>query len=235
MTNQEILTTLSDDYEYYNGLGRRYISNSDIGTLIRNPKMYGIQSETTSEMLKGSYFHTLALEPHKAKSFVIIDASTRATNIYKDALKEHGESLLLLRSEANEIESMVYALRNNRVLSKLVWDSGNQYEVPFIGKIFGLDFKCKCDIYRLNEKVYDLKTSSSIDEFKYSAIKYNYDSQAWIYQQLTGCELEFIVIEKGTNRLGHFIPTDEFLMKGEQKVLRALETNISHNNYYSNV
>lgn len=230
MNNTDTILKLKEDQHYYGEFGRQFLSNSDIGTLISNPKKFGVPSEKTVEMLKGSYFHTLALEPHKAKNLITVDASTRTTNIYKNALAETGEDILLLSHEVEDIKFMVAALKANKDLSSLVYSSINQYEMPFIGEIFGVPFKCKVDIHRLSEKNYDLKTTSSIDEFKWSAKKYNYDSQAWIYRELTGYELEFIVIEKGTNRLGHFIPTDEFYQSGQNKVELALS---NYNRFFS--
>lgn len=223
MNQSEILEKLTNDSEYYAGIGKQFLSNSDVGTLIRNPKAFGKQSEKTPEMLKGSYFHTSCLEPHKLNGFQIVKSSTRSTNIYKDAISNSMEDVLLLDHEVVEIEHMVNALRRNKDLLKLIWKTGNQFEKPFIGEIDGLPFKCKVDIYDEGNKCYDLKTTSSIDEFRYSAKKYNYDSQAWIYYQLTGLTMDFIVVEKGTNRLGLFKPTEEFYLAGELKVNRAIE------------
>lgn len=230
MNKTDILLKLNNDEDYYGEFGRQFLSNSDIGTLIRNPKKFGVPSEKTVQMLQGSYFHVMALEPHKRDEFIKVQCSTRTTNIYKDALAGYNEDVLLLHSEALEIESMVKALKNNKDLSSLIYNNMCKYEQPYIGEIMGLPFKCKVDVYSLRGKCYDLKTTSNIDEFRYSAKKYNYDSQAWIYRELTGFELEFIVIEKGTNRLGHFIPTDEFYQSGENKVSLALS---NYNRFFS--
>jgi hypothetical protein len=227
--NADIITTLKDDNEYYNGVGRNYLSNSDIGVLLRNPKMFGIQSEKTLPMLQGNYFHTACLEPHKLKDFPLVDASTRTTNLYKDACKDRGLDFMLLSKEAEEVDYMVKALRENRELSNLVWDNGCKYEVPTIGEIMNLPFKGKADIIN-GDMIYDLKTtSSSLDDFKHSAKRYNYDSQAAIYQQLFGKNMAFIVIEKGTNRLGFFKCSDEFIETGWTKVSKAVEV---YNNYF---
>ena len=222
MTNEQIIEKLKDDNEYYNGLGRSYLSNSDIGTLIRNPKAFGQKSEPTLAMLQGSYFHTACLEPLKLKNFVLVDASTRTTNIYKDACKDYNTDFLLLNKEADEVDQMVSALRGNKDLSKLVWDNGVQYEVPVIGTFGDLMWKGKCDIIN-GDMIYDLKTTTSLDDFKYSSTKYNYDSQTTIYEHLTGKRMAFIVIEKGTNRLALFNVTDEFRQRGLTKVGQAMD------------
>ena len=44
--------------------------------------------------------------------------------------------------------------------------------------------------------IVDLKTTSDISSFPYSAKKYNYDSQAYIYSKIFGYEFLFIVIYK---------------------------------------
>lgn len=226
--NAQIIETLKDDNEYYLGEGRKYLSNSDIGVLLRNPKMYGVQSEKTLPMLQGNYFHTACLEPHKLKDFPLVDASTRTTNLYKDACKERGLDFMLLTKEADEVDYMVKALRNNRELSKLVWDNGCKYETPAIGTIKDLPFKGKADIIN-GDYIYDLKTTTSIDDFKFSAKKYNYDSQAAIYEELFGKKMAFIVIEKGTNRLGFYQCSDEFLENGWNKVAKGVEV---YNNFF---
>ena len=61
---------------------------------------------------------------------------------------------------------------------------------------------------------YDPKTGTTRE--------YNYDSQAYIYEQLFDKPLIFLVIDKQTHSLGMFEPTQEFLERGEQKVERAI-------------
>ena len=75
MENAQILELLKDDKNYYGELGRNYLSNSDIGTLLNNPKMFGKKSEPSLAMLQGSYFHSMYLEPHKAKGFILVAIS----------------------------------------------------------------------------------------------------------------------------------------------------------------
>jgi len=168
MNTPEIIERLKDDNEYYNGFGRNYLSNSDIGILLRNPKMFKVPQEKTLAMLQGNYFHQAVLEPHKLKDFPLVDASTRTTNLYKDACKDRGLDFMLLTKEADEVDWMVKALRNNRELSKLVWDNGCKYEAPMVGEIMNLPFKGKADIIN-GDMIFDLKTTTSLDDFKYSA------------------------------------------------------------------
>ena len=59
--------------------------------------------------------------------------------------------------------------------------------------------------------------------FKNSAWKYNYDSQAYIYSQLFGYELIFIVIDKNTHQIGLYDCSTEFIERGIEKVIKATE------------
>jgi len=49
----------------------------------------------------------------------------------------------------------------------------------------GRKFKAKADIL-CPDRIIDLKTTGNIDDFKWSARKYGYDSQCYIYQSLFG-------------------------------------------------
>ena len=98
----------------------------------------------------------------------------------------------------------------------------NEYEVPSIKTIHGIEWKGKADIV-CKDKLIDLKTTGSISEFKWSARKYNYDSQCFIYQELFGRPLEFYVVDKSSKQLGIYKPSQEFVDRGEQKVLKAIE------------
>ena len=114
----------------------------------------------------------------------------------------------------------------------LIYEDGNEFEIPEIQKIMNLDWKGKADI--LNHKsnlIVDIKTSSDIDKFMYSAKTYNYDSQAYIYQRLFGKPLIFLVIDKRTARLGIFECSPMFIQGGQEKVEQAVEV---YHKYFSN-
>jgi hypothetical protein len=85
-------------------------------------------------------------------------------------------------------------------------------------------WKGKADILNHTEGlIVDLKTTSNIADFAYSAKKYNYDSQAYIYKKLFGYDLIFIAIDKGSNQIGIFDCSERFLQTGEEKVIKAVE------------
>lgn len=224
----DILETLKDDKEYYSGVGRDYLSNSDIGTLLNNPQQFGVAREDNKALAEGRYFHQLMIEPHKAVGTPMCDASTRTTKEYKSYCETLGLDFCMLKKECEEIENLVAIMKKNITFFDNIYRPDNKFEVPMIKEIHGKMFKGKADIV-CSDMLIDLKTTSDINKFKYSARAYNYDSQAYIYQTLFGKPLVFYVVDKVTNQLGIFHPTDNFIADGEAKVKRAIEI---HDKYF---
>jgi hypothetical protein len=219
---QSIIDVLRDDNEYYKGVGRNYLSNSDIGSLLTNPKNYGVMREDNKNFAEGRYFHQLLLEPQKAVNVHHVDVSTRTTKEYKSYCSEKNIEFCMLTKEKEEIESLVSVMKGNIQFFEQIYKDGNLYETPSVIEIEGLMWKGKADIVT-DECVIDLKTTSDINKFKYSAKSYNYDSQCFIYQLLFGKPLVFYVIDKLTSQLGIFRPSENFVAGGEAKVIKACE------------
>lgn len=217
-----ILALLNDDKEYYGGIGKKFLSNSDIGTLLNNPKDFGKPREDNKAFMDGRYFHQLILEPEKAVDTPFVDVSTRNTKEYKNYCETNNLPFCMLKKEMEEVENLVNIIKGNITFYDEIFREDNQYEVPAIGMIQGMMFKGKADIVG-NDFLIDLKTTGDIQKFKYSAKAYNYDSQCYIYQQLFGKPLVFYAIDKTTGVLGIFKPTPEFIESGELKVSRAIE------------
>jgi hypothetical protein len=218
----DVIEMLRDDTNYYGDFGKQYLSNSDIGTLLKDPSQFGVSQPDNQNFAKGRYFHQLILEPSKAENVKYVTASTRTTKVYKQYCEDNDLPYALLESEVEEIQRLVTKMLSNYTFFDDIRNDGNEYEVPAIGKICGQMWKGKADIVH-PDMLIDLKTTSNIDDFKWSARKYNYDSQAYIYQSLFNKPLVFYAIEKGTGRLGIYRPTTEFLERGEDKVERAVK------------
>jgi len=217
-----ILDRLRNDEDYYGAFGKQYLSNSDIGALLKNPKEFGQDSEDNVNYAKGRYFHQLILEPEKAKDTKFVDVSTRTTKAYKEFISENNISFAMLEKEGEEIRGCVDNMIQNLSFFEGIRQEGNLYEVPAIKEIHGMWWKGKADIV-CDDKLIDLKTTSNIFDFKWSARKYNYDSQCFIYQELFGKPLVFYVVDKTNGMLGIYRPTQEFIKRGEEKVIAAIE------------
>ena len=218
---EDVLKKLENDEHYYGKFGKQYLSNSDISTLLTNPLALGKQQAPRPAFLVGGYFHTAILEPDKLKKYKIIDASTRNTKAYKEM---SGGELCLLQHEVDQIDLMTDKVLANDVCKDLIRGINVDYERPGITELEGLNWKGKADIVNHDEKlIIDLKTTADLNKFRWSASKYNYDSQAYIYSKLFGYEFVFIVIDKTTHQIGIFDCSPEFYERGKDKVQKAAE------------
>lgn len=225
-----VIELLRDDQEYYGGVGKQYLSNSDIGTLLKNPEEYGVSRPDNKNFAEGRYFHQLILEPEKAKETHIVDFASRNTKGYKEACLDMNLEVLLLKKEADNIENLVSRMTGNLDFFELIHAKGNNFEVPNVMTYSSViddnhsvtQWKGKADIVG-KDYVIDLKTTSNIDDFKWNARKYNYDSQAFIYSRLFGKPMMFLVIEKQTGRMGMFTGNEDFYIRGQEKMHRAIE------------
>jgi len=216
--DKKIIEKLKQDEHYYGDYGKQFLSNSDISVLLKNPKLLHQKKERTTAMVVGGYFHTAILEPDKLKRFKIIESSTRNTKKYKEM--SDGE-ICLLQHEVDKIELMTEVMMDNNICRGLI---KGDLEVPAVTEIFGNKWKGKADIVNHEEQlVIDLKTTSDIDRFRWSASKFNYDSQAYIYSNLFGYEMLFIVIDKETHQIGLFDCSPDFYKSGEEKVRKATD------------
>ncbi len=223
MNKEKILQKLKNDEDYYGDFGNQFLSNSHVGKLLNDPLNIFKPSKPSPAFLVGGYFHTCILEPNKIDKYKVVKASTRNTKAYKDVA---GGELCLLEHEVDMIELMREKVMENDICRDLIQGTGMdvEYEVPMITELFGNKWKGKADIVNHEEKlIIDLKTTADIEKFQWSANKYNYDSQAYIYSKLFGYEFLFIAIDKNTHKIGVFDCSPQFYERGEEKVRKASE------------
>jgi hypothetical protein len=218
MNKEKILQKLKIDEDYYGEFGNQFLSNSHVGRLLKDPLNAFEPSKPSPAFLIGGYFHTCILEPDKLEKFKVVKASTRNTKAYKDVA---GGELCLLEREVDMIELMRDKVMSNDICRDLILGSDFErtvdYEVPMITELFGNKWKGKADIVNHDEKlIIDLKTTADIEKFQWSASKYNYDSQAYIYSKLFGYEFLFIAIDKNTHQIGVFDCSPQFYERGEK-------------------
>jgi len=240
MTRDEILEKLKDDTHYYGEFGSQFISNSNISTLLTNPLLLKVKSEANVNFAIGGYFHTMILEPDKLDKYKVIDATTRNTNKYKEL---SGGEICLLQHEVDKVEALVDKMMNNKVCRDLIHTEGNEFEVPGVCELAGNWWKGKADIVNHSEKlVIDLKTTADLEKFHWSAKKYNYDSQAFVYKNLFGYDMIFMAIDKNTGQIGIYDCSTNFYKTGFDKVEKASEIydlffnnkDFDPNNYFIN-
>ncbi len=220
----EILTQMYDDEFYYGHLGRHALSSSSLKMLLKSPKTYRnvtkYGSDTDSPALRaGKLLHWMVLEPHKIDALHFVEASSKNTNIYKHAVEEHGE--VYLEKEKQQAQRLTDALLRNEEAIKLI--NKSEFEVPAIEMYDGLAFRGKADILKDNN-IIDIKTTQDIGSFRYSADKYGYDLQAYLYTKLFNVDkFTFLVIDKGSCDIGVFEASQDFIARGEDKYRQATD------------
>lgn len=234
---EELLNKMDDDSFYYGQLSSLALSSSSCKKLLESPNSYRksfYQSDDTQPLRDGRLFHLSVLEPHKMNDLIVIEG-TKAKKEFKDATKEHGSSMVYTASEVGSANLLGQALLANSKVNEYLL--GAKPEVPAIGEIHGMPFRGKADALftcPLTDEVtvIDLKTTSSpIDDFPYSAKKFSYDLQAYIYTRLfNATEFIFIVINKTNSDIGIYHCSQDFINQGEYKVIRAIEI---YNQFFS--
>jgi hypothetical protein len=217
----KVLEKLRNDEDYYGKFGKQFLSNSNIRALLKDPLSFNQPIKDNPNLIIGKYFHTLILEPDKLEHIKIIDASTRNTGIYKEL---SGGEMCLLQHEADNIALLRDSVMNNKVARDLIQDIDVEYEVPGLINLSDEWWKLKADIKNNTQSlVVDLKTTSDIDKFRYSAKEYNYDSQAYIYSTYFNMDMVFIAVDKRTRKIGIYDCSPQFLESGKNKVEKAVE------------
>jgi hypothetical protein len=220
----EIVEKMIDDDFYYGYLGKNALSASSIKTILNSPKQYlknMYEGQKESQPLRdGKLFHWKILEPEKFDSLNVVNVASKNTKTYKEAVAIHGE--VYTQSEIDNCKILVEAINNNTFCRDLI--NQGEYEIPNIMMIDGIPIRGKADCI-VGDTIIDLKTTNDILNFRYSAKKYSYDLQAYLY--ITMFEninnFRFICIDKKTLELGVFDCSPEFLDSGRRKFERGIE------------
>jgi len=222
---EEILAQMYDDSFYYGVLGKHALSSSSLKMILKSPKTYrnvmkyGDPNGDSPALAAGKLAHWMVLEPHKIDKLHFVDASTKNTKIYKEAKEQYGE--VFLTKERSAAERLTDAIFRNEAALQLLTDS--EFEVPGIAMLNGLPFRGKADIIQ-GDTIIDYKTTAELSSFKWSADKYGYDLQAYMYLRLFNKKkFTFLVIDKASTDIGIFETTDDFIAKGEQKFIQAVD------------
>ncbi len=222
--HDEILELMKDDEFYYSYLGKAALSSSSIKLLLDSPKKYKYVtqygSQESNALDAGWLFHTCILEPDVFNSQIFVDVQSKNTKAYKLAKEEHGKVYTM--KQKNDAERLADAFLRNEHALKLITDC--EFEVPAIGMVQGYPFRGKADV--LGKGLVDLKTTSDLKAFPYSARKYGYDVQVYLYTELFNKpyqEFKFAAIDKGSLDIGIYDVSEEFYLQGKAKVTKALE------------
>jgi hypothetical protein len=225
----ELEAKMLDDDFYYGYLGKAALSSSSAKDLVDSPKTYHNYREYGSEtntpaLLKGRMLHHMVLEPERYHDiYEIVNVQSRASKAFKEQKQESDKECVTLK-EQSDTERLADALtKNKHVMAHL---RGAKTEIPKIGMLHDIPFRCKADILVPGYGIFDLKTTTDLRAFRYSAKKYKYNMQSYIYCTLFGLPYDtfkFIVIDKASCDIGIYDLDESFFQSGEELLQIAIQ------------
>ena len=130
---------------------------------------------------------------------------------------------MILRKEVDSCNLIINKIKNNSVCQSLLTGQDVIYEEPGIKSINNTWWKGKADCINKDQGlIVDIKTTGDINRFRKSASIYNYDSQAYLYREIFGYDLVFLVICKKTQQIAIYDCSEEFYNTGKMKVAQAM-------------
>ncbi len=140
-----------------------------------------VRRAATPSMILGTLVHSALLED--ATNYVACD-SAKTTGKYKDLALENPGKYVVSSKVANQIDSMVIAVREHPKASQLLNDRGfTEKSMTWTDDDTGLSLKCRLDRITSDVGIVDIKTSASPSkkEWGYQVKKYGYDLQCAMY------------------------------------------------------
>jgi hypothetical protein len=225
---EELLKKMFNDSFYYGELGKHALSSSAIKSLLDSPKSYArslnYKSDTGAFKI-GRLIHLAALEPDKINTLChIVEVQSAVTKKYKDKVKEIGsDQFVYTRKDYDKAMYTVDALLQNDIWQK--YTNNAKFEQPAFDILHGYPFRAKADVLGL-DYIADLKTTTDLKSFYYSAKKYSYDVQLYIYCNIFKVDYKdflFFAIDKNTGDLGIYDVKESFYNSGKDKLEYALK------------
>lgn len=218
---KELEAKMVSDEFYYGYCGQSMLSSSMAKSLVDSPKTYhnylNYGGGDTPALLKGRMLHHMVLEPDRFNDiYEIVEVKTRAAALFKDT-QANTERKCVTIKEYRDTERLAEALTKNKMVMAHL--SGAQFEVPKAGVLNGLPFRCKADILVPGFGVFDLKTTQDLRAFRYSAKKFMYHMQLYIYSTIFDLPPEnfkFIVIDKSSCDIGIYDADESFYHLGKE-------------------
>lgn len=225
---EELISKMYDDSFYYGELGKYALSSSAIKSLMDSPKSYArsLNFHSDSGAFKmGRLIHLAALEPEKLDTLChVVEVQSAVTKKYKEKVAEVGSAqFVFTRKEYDKAMYTVDALLQNDIWQDLT--RGAQFEQPAFDILDGFPFRAKADVLGF-DYIADLKTTSDLKNFTWSAKKYGYDVQVYIYCNLFKVDykdFKFFVIDKSSGDLGIYDVKESFYNSGKDKVQYGLD------------
>ena len=222
---KELIKKMNNDVFYYGELNKLALSSSSLKEILSSPKTYKYSlsygNQESQALRDGALFHWAILEPEKFQEQIFIDVQSKNTKKFRDAKKENPK--VFTYKERSDAERLVDAFYKNEHAKELITKC--EFEVPQIATIMDFPFRGKADVIS-DSRIVDLKTTTNIQNFSWSAQKFSYEVQCFLYCNLFNKEYKdfyFLVLDKGSLDIGIFNCSEQFYFRGEEKVVKALD------------
>ena len=224
---EKLINRMYDDSFYYGELGKNALSSSPIKNLLDSPKAYSRSlnyNEDSDPFKMGRLIHLAALEPEKLETLChVVEVQSENTKKYKEKVAEIGDNrYIFTRKMYDKGMYTVDSLLQNDIWMEYTRKA--KFEEPGFDILHGYPFRAKADVLGL-DYIADLKTTSDLKSFQWSAKKYSYDVQVYIYCQIFGIDYRdfiFFVIDKATGDLGIWDVKESAYNRGKEKVEYAI-------------
>jgi len=236
---REGLYSVEDSF-YHGGINA--ISQSRLKEYAKSPAHYktaidGASDDDNPMFTEGTAWHLALLEPDRFRTHCVIEPSLdKRTKSGKEeyarwSTENHGKLVIPADTHARIVEG-VSAMRADKELACYI--TGGHSEVCAIAQhpIYKLWMKAKLDYWFPGSRfILDFKTTSSLEDFGRSIIKYGYIIQAPFYVDIVELILKqkvsgfaFLVVEKKKPYAYKvFVMTERTIEKGREMYERYLE------------
>lgn len=222
---------MNDDSFYYGECNKTMLSSSNAKNLLDSYKKYfyviKYGGKETQPLRDGWLFHTAILEPDVFERQHFTKVKGKNTIEFKKAIKDYEDNpqvKVFTSAEKESANRLADAfLKNSQLVSYL---NKAEFEVPVAGEVMGMPFRGKADIITKEGGIIDLKSTTNISQFKYSAKSFSYDLQCYIYCNLFNIHYKdfyFIAIDKDSLVPKFCNVSEEFYFKGEEKCEKAIK------------
>ena len=178
------------DYFNHHALSRSSLCDLKISPYrFWHKNILGQKHEPTKEMLLGSAFHSIVLEPDTFDSLYSvspnIDKRTKiGKKLFNDFLIKNENKKIIDHKDFDLLQNMKLKLQQNKIAIKML-EQAKDKEQEYYFNYEGLELKAKLDAVDTNNNIIiDLKTVASIesdDDIAKKFINYHYSEQVFMY------------------------------------------------------
>ena len=196
-------------------------------------------SEPTEDLIVGSAFHKLVLEPDDFdKEYAVlpmgVDRRTKAgREVYDAFIQEAGERQIITQEQFDTISAMRDSVFSNKYSSALL-KGEHEKSMYSVDELTQEAIKTRPDCYRMAGErliITDLKSCKSAlpEDFCRDVVKFKYDLQAYMYSNnaskilnipMENIDFVFIAVEKKPPYLINITQADEYVLQRGEALFR---------------